>query len=254
MYSIQALATLAGTTTRTLRHYDAIGLLVPARDPNGYRHYSSVDAERLQLILLYRALEVPLETIRHFLDTPSFDRAASLAHHVQALKARARYYETLAQTAETTLVALQGGNEMKDEALFKGMSYDEIRAHEATHETEVQERWGDEDAYETARSRARRRTKDETVQLNQQQVELIRPLLESFQAARPVSDRFVQDAVRANHQFIHVHFYPCSLEMFRELGKMYVADERFTAFYDRYAEGLAVYYNEAIQWYCTHNS
>ena len=51
MYSIQQLASLAGTTTRTLRHYDAIGLLVANRDVNGYRRYSSRDAERLQLIL-----------------------------------------------------------------------------------------------------------------------------------------------------------------------------------------------------------
>ena len=38
--------------------------------------------------------------------------------------------------------------------------------------------------------------------------------------------------------------------MFSELGQMYVTDERFTAFYDKYAPGLAVYYNDAIQHYC----
>ena len=85
-YSIQALAHLAGVTTRTLRWYDQIGLLKPSRvADNGYRYYGPAEVDRLQDILYYRALGVALAQIRTCLDEPSFDRLAVLRSHLTAL-------------------------------------------------------------------------------------------------------------------------------------------------------------------------
>ena len=51
-WSIQEVARLAGTTSRTLRHYDAVGLLPPSRvAANGYRHYDADALVRLQRCL-----------------------------------------------------------------------------------------------------------------------------------------------------------------------------------------------------------
>lgn len=59
--TIGEVAHLSGVTVRTLHHYDAIGLLRPSgRDPNGYRCYDDDDLDRLQRILFYRELELPL--------------------------------------------------------------------------------------------------------------------------------------------------------------------------------------------------
>ncbi|MBO1901280.1 MerR family transcriptional regulator [Leucobacter weissii] len=56
-YSIQEVARAAGTTSRTLRHYDSIGLLRPSRvGPNGYRYYDNASILRLQRVLLLRQL------------------------------------------------------------------------------------------------------------------------------------------------------------------------------------------------------
>ncbi|KGI86502.1 MerR family transcriptional regulator [Exiguobacterium mexicanum] len=250
MYTIQQLATLSGTTTRTLRHYDAVGLLVPERDVNGYRRYSSHDAERLQTILLYRSLDFPLETIQGLLEAEPFDRTRALEEQVTALRAKAAYFATLAETAESTLTSLRGGIPMEDKSLFKGLSFDELKAHEAKHEAETEERWGESEAYKTSRARADKRSKEDWEALSQQQVDLVKPLVDLFMDGVPVEDPRVQAAVRANHLFINDQFYDCSLDMFSGLGQMYVMDERFTAFYDKYAPGLAVYYNDAIQHYC----
>ena len=58
-YSIQVLARLSGTTTRTLRWYDQIGLLKPSRTAeSGHRYYGPAEVDRLQDILYYRALGV----------------------------------------------------------------------------------------------------------------------------------------------------------------------------------------------------
>lgn len=253
MVTIQQLAKIAGTTSRTLRHYDAIGLLVPTRDANGYRRYSKRDVERLQLILFYRSLNFSLETIHTLLESDT-DRAHILTTQVSALREKAAYFAALAETAEATLASLQGGVQMEDEALFKGLSFDELKAHEAKHETEVKSRWGDSDAYATSQKRAHDRSKDDWEALSQQQVDLVKPLIDLFTAGVPVEDERVQTALEANHAFINDHFYDCSLDMFSGLGQMYVADARFTAFYDKYAPGLAVYYNDAIQHYCITNS
>lgn len=83
-YSIQQLSHLAGVSTRTLRWYDKLGLLKPSRVANGYRYYNLPEVDRLQDILYYRALNVPLANIRTILDDPSFQRLATLRSHLSA--------------------------------------------------------------------------------------------------------------------------------------------------------------------------
>ena len=73
-HTVHQLASLAGISVRTLHHYDHIGLLTPsARSAAGYRLYGTEDLLRLQQILLYRELDLPLEEIRRILDDPGFD-------------------------------------------------------------------------------------------------------------------------------------------------------------------------------------
>lgn len=53
-YTINKLAKLAGVSTRTLRYYDELGLLSPARiSSNGYRIYGQKEIDRLQQILFF---------------------------------------------------------------------------------------------------------------------------------------------------------------------------------------------------------
>ena len=68
-WSIQEIARLAGTTSRTLRHYDDVGLLPPSRIAhNGYRHYDEAALVRLQRILLLRELGLGLPQIAEVLN------------------------------------------------------------------------------------------------------------------------------------------------------------------------------------------
>ena len=64
-YTVQKLAQLAGVSSRTLRYYDEIGILKPARtNSSGYRIYGQQEVDRLQQILFYRELGVTLELIK----------------------------------------------------------------------------------------------------------------------------------------------------------------------------------------------
>ena len=62
-YTIGELAELAGVSTRTLRHYESLGLLVPQRAHNGYRSYSEADAKTLAQIQAMKLCGLPLATI-----------------------------------------------------------------------------------------------------------------------------------------------------------------------------------------------
>jgi DNA-binding transcriptional MerR regulator len=65
MFTVKQLSKMAGITPRTLHYYDEIGLLKPSRvGDNGYRYYGEESLLRIQQILLYRELDMPLENIK----------------------------------------------------------------------------------------------------------------------------------------------------------------------------------------------
>ena len=65
VYTIKQLADLSGVSTRTLRHYDAIGLLKPAYyGDNSYRYYDKAQLLLLQQILFFRDTGLKLESIQ----------------------------------------------------------------------------------------------------------------------------------------------------------------------------------------------
>jgi DNA-binding transcriptional MerR regulator len=108
---IGELAELAGTTTRAVRHYHAVGLLAePARDESGYRRYGPEHLVRLVRIRRLRALDMPLERIAaHLAGTPGDldgslrSLADDLGRQIEALQAlRAR---VLALAASNALAA-----------------------------------------------------------------------------------------------------------------------------------------------------
>ena len=125
-YTVKQLATLAGVTVRTLHHYDQIGLLKPTSiGDNGYRYYGHEALYRLQQILFYRELDVPLEAIRRMLDSPDFDLSSALESHRSALQAELQRLQRLILTIDLTTQRLKGRNTMSDRQLFTGFSDEE---------------------------------------------------------------------------------------------------------------------------------
>ena len=81
-YTVQKLSEIAKISKRTLRYYDEIGLLKPARvNSSGYRIYGEKEINKLQQILFYRELGVSLEQIKLILENPLFDEIEALKEH-----------------------------------------------------------------------------------------------------------------------------------------------------------------------------
>lgn len=121
-WSIQEVARASGVTARTLRYYDEIGLLAPARvRSNGHRIYEQAQLLRLQQILLLRELDVDLATIREVVDAATDPAVALERHHHELLTERGRL-DRIAATVTATLHQLHEGDQMNAESMFDGMS------------------------------------------------------------------------------------------------------------------------------------
>jgi len=82
-YTVGALAKASGITVRTLHHWDAIGLLVPAeRAGNGYRRYGAGDVARLYRIIALRRLGLSLDEIAAALDREGPELEAAVRAHL----------------------------------------------------------------------------------------------------------------------------------------------------------------------------
>lgn len=126
-WSIKEVARASRVTARTLRYYDEIGLLAPARvGGNGHRIYERPQLLRLQQILLLREIGVDLSTIREVIDAVT-DPAEALRNHHRGLLTERDRLDRVAATVVATLHQLQEGHEMTPANLFEGMSPE--RAH-----------------------------------------------------------------------------------------------------------------------------
>ena len=123
MYTVKQLSTLAGVTPRTLHHYDQIGLLKPESiGENGYRYYGEKSMLRLQQILFYRELDMPLDEIKKIMGRRDFDVLAALENHKLELQKRIRRLSHLIETVDKTINHLKGENIMSPKGLFEGFS------------------------------------------------------------------------------------------------------------------------------------
>ena len=246
-WTIGEVARLAGVSSRTLRHYDAVGLLRPTGvAAGGRRLYGRAELLRLQQILVLRELGVGLPTVGDILaggDDDAVRRGLLREHHARLLAERDRF-DRLARTVESTLRSLEGGTEMTPENLYDGFDH-------RRYEPEARERWGDE---AVDRSNASWESLGEAgrAAFGEESTAIGRGLAALMVEGADVSDPRVQDLVARHHRQIATFWTP-DRAAYVGLGHMYVDDERFTATYDAFAPGLAPYLRDAIAVYAEAN-
>ncbi|MEV6790753.1 MerR family transcriptional regulator [Streptomyces sp. NPDC051320] len=245
-WSIADVARMSGVTSRTLRHYDAIGLLPPARiGSNGHRYYEQADLLRLQQILLMRELDLGLREIREVLDN-QVDQVAVLREHRRRLLGERDRLETLARTVGRTIAELQEGkvdNNMvqinRPENLFEGFD-------PAPVEAEARERWPEQ--WEQSQRVVETMTADDQDRWQREVTAQMIRLAEFMVAGTPVADPAVQAEMDVHYRSVCRFWTPCA-DAYKGLGRTYVDDPRFRSNYDRIADGLAAYQCEAMAVY-----
>lgn len=242
-WSIQDLAKLAGTTSRTLRHYGAQGLLEPSRvGPNGYRYYDQDCLVRLQRILLLRELGLGLAAIAEVLAGQQ-DTTAALRGHLKWLESERHRIGRQIESVRTTLRKTEGGEHLMAEEVFDGFDHTRYR-------DEVVEKWG-RDAWESGDRWWRSMSDADKAAFQAEQLDIARGLGRALEEGKAVDSDEVQELTRRQYEWISVGWQgkrPSS-EHFTGLGEMYVADPRFRANYDAHGEGTAAYLRDAMKVY-----
>lgn len=242
-YSVGQVAGFAAVTVRTLHHYDDIGLLVPSeRSHAGHRRYSDADLDRLQQVLFYRELGFPLEEVAALLDDPAADPRAHLRRQHELLTARIEKLQKMAAAVEHAMEARKMGINLTPEEKFEVFGdFDPDQ-----YEEEVQERWGDTDAYRQSQQRAASYTKEDWLRIQREAEEIGRRFIALMEAGEPADSEAAMDVAEEHRRSISDNHYDCGHEMHTCLGEMYVADERFTQNIDKAKPGLAAYMKDAI--------
>ena len=241
-WTVGQVADVFGVTVRTLHHYDEVGLLVPSeRSAAGYRLYTDGDLVRLQQIVVYRRLELPLDEIASLLAGDE-DASAHLRRQREAVMNR------LDELTEI-VVAI-------DRALEREMEVRPATTAELTelfgdgftdeYEQEAEERWGETDAWKQSQSRTKRYTKADWAEVKAEMDAVNAAFVAALTAGEPATSEAAMDAAEQHRLHIHERFYELSHDFHRGLADMYVADPRFTKTYEDLAPGLAAYVHDAI--------
>jgi DNA-binding transcriptional MerR regulator len=242
-YSVKQLARLAGVSVRTLHVYDKMGLLTPGvRTEAGYRYYGEPELLRLQQILFYKELDMPLKAIAEILDDPGFDLVEALTGHKEALSARRDRLDILLNTIDNTIDHLKNKTMSNFEKLYEGLD------DAAALRQEAIEKWG-ETAILRSENALLAMTPASLDQLKADQRDIDRRL-RALVDCDPASDA-VQEQIARHYTMIRGFWgIPAGEAVkpaaYKGLGNLYASDERYTALDGRPDPRFAAFMRDAM--------
>jgi DNA-binding transcriptional MerR regulator len=244
-YTVQKLGMMAGISTRTLRYYDEIGILKPARmSSSGYRIYGQKEVDRLQQILFYRELGIKLEIIKEIVTSPSFDGAQALKEHRSQLLDKRAQLDLLIANVEKTISSTEGRMTMTNNEKFEGFKQKLIDDNEKKFGKEIRDKYGD-DTVNKSNAKVKNMTEAQHEEVTRLAEEVSTTLAEAFKTGDP-SSGIAQKAADLHKRWISYYWSEYSKEAHAGLAQMYVDDERFTAYYDKEQPGTSAFLRDAI--------
>lgn len=241
LYTVGEVAERFSLTVRTLRHWEAQGLLAPvARSWSNYRLYSPEDCARIQTIVIYRATGMKLMDIKSLLD--SGDTAVEhLKRQRESLLAHRCEMDAMIEALDILL---------EDAMNDKALTVEEIgeilgEANFAAHQSEAEERYGDTDDWRESRERTAswqsadwRRNAERFHDIERRMIDAIRD------GAAPDSERAA--GLVEEHREALSEFFPVTPAKHYIMSRAYIHDERFREHYDSQQAGFAQWLADAI--------
>lgn len=239
--TISEAAKLSGVSVRTLRYYDQIGLLKPTEiSENGYRYYGEEALAKLQQILFFRELEFPLSQIVELLEKVQ-SKSDILEKQRELLLLKRRRLTNLINLLDQT---------MKGECNMSFREFDMADIDEAKQKyaKEVKERWGSSKAYKESCKKTEKYQKSDWDRVTKEGEDIMASFAEILDS--DPNGMEARTLVLKWKEYISRNYYECTEEILCGLGKMYVADERFTQNIDKHGTGTAKFMSKAIEAYC----
>ncbi|MEI4771324.1 MerR family transcriptional regulator [Psychrobacillus sp. FJAT-51614] len=247
-YTIQKLGQLAGISTRTLRYYDEIGLLKPARiNSSGYRIYGSAEIDKLQQILFYRELGVNLDHIKEIMTSKSFDRSIALKEHREKLLEKRAQLDLLIANVDKSIQQTERGIIMSDKEKFEGFKQKLVEDNEKQYGKEIREKYGEE-AINKSNAKVKGMTQAQYEEVTNLTEEIAVNLKAAIATGDPSSE-LAQKTADLHRQWLSFYWNEYTKEAHAGVAQMYVDDERFTAYYDKIQPGAAEFLRDAVHIY-----
>lgn len=226
---------MTGVSTRTLRYYDEIALLKPVDYTEaGYRLYNQQSVDRLQQILFYRELKMPLAKVAQAMTQ---SREQVLHEQRKALQQEHERLEKLLHVIDDAL----GENRMTNEQKFAAFKQEKLAEQEQLYGVESRRKYGEE-AVKASYTKYQDMTEEQYKEMQAVEALLIEALRQPS-----VDEAYV---VALHKQWLLFTWVTYTPKMHKGLVEGYLADERFIAYYDRQAgQGATQKLYEAIQHY-----
>ena len=246
---IHELANLSGVSTRTLRYYDEIGLLVPEKnEETAYRIYKQQDIDRLQQILFYRELGMPLGQIKDVLNEEGFEQLKSLREHQEALFKKGQYINGLLKTVTMTIQSIEEGLTMTNEQKFKVFKKHLIDHNEEHYGKEIRERHGEESVLATY-GMVRNMTEEKYKAAQQLENMLLQRIREGMEDGSTTSE-LATEVGELHKRWLSFYWPKYTKEAHVGLAQLYMADQRFIDYYDsRVAPDATKFLTDCIAYY-----
>ena len=225
-YSIRQLADIAGVSTRTLRYYDE----------RGRRYYEQEQVDLLQQILFYRERNLGLDVIKEIISNPQFDAAQALEEHLIALMEQEKHISTLIQTVKNTIADMKGEERnMSDKEKFEGFKRELIEEKERLYGKEAREKYGEE-AVDEANQKIMGLSEADYERFKNLEKEVLRQLEEAVRNKELPESETGHRIVLLHKDWLGYTWKEYSAQAHKGLASMYIADERFLAYYDKNME------------------
>lgn len=248
-YSIRELSELAGVSTRTLRYYDEIGLLKPLYvAESGYRFYGDKEVMRLQQILFYRERGLELKTIQQILTSNTFDIMGALKEHLLELEKQRNRINSLILTVEHTIQSLKGDYVMNDKEKFEAFKRQLVDENEQKYGTEIRKRHGDAEI-DASNQKLLNMGQSEYSYFKNLELKIYDSLKEAVVAGLSPESETGKELTRLHKEWLCKTWKQYSVQAHVSLAHAYIADERFTQYYDKEVAGCAAFLEATIRYW-----
>lgn len=248
-YSIRELSKLAGVSARTLRYYDELGLLKPLYVSDaGYRFYGEEELNLLQQILFYRERGFELKDIKKILYGRDFNLESALEEHLLDLENQKSKLDALILTVRQTLASVKGEYDMSDTEKFTAFKKGLIKENEAKYGEEIRQKYGQE-AIDAANANMLNMSEEAFDTFQKISSEITEKLENGVRTGILADSKEAQTIFRLHKDWLLMTWATYSAQAHKGVASMYVADERFTGYYDKNVPGCAQLLKEIIHYW-----
>ncbi|OIL37178.1 MerR family transcriptional regulator [Oenococcus oeni] len=232
-YSINALAKLAGVSTRTLRFYDKKGLLRARRDlDNNYRYYDETEVDQLQRIMFLRLFDLPLDQIKKILDKSEAEQYQALNNQRQHIIVERDRLSSLLVNLDKTLATMKGASKMKDTEKFAAFKTKTINDNETQYGKEIRKKYSNS-TIDNSNQKFNSLSEIDMTHLQELKNQIL-TVLKSLIGTHNLNQPAAKQLFELHKEFLLMTWpkEQYSPEAHKSLANMYVSDSRFTKYYE----------------------